>query len=259
MHHSKPECLMFAFPSRYSTANGYSNKKQAVFTDAPKRPLPAEVVIIPLLKVLILHCTGYHIEWPTCWCHSCGKRTHCALLLGELGFGLWNLGWSKLKDFCWSCFLQGDHWLFSNHCFCIRYRNIFKDPKGIIFLHGQECFIMTCHCHHQKQKLLQIASQWWLQSLALDHRVSYSEQKVVLSSRLGNPSENDIKWHKFCLRLESHHQIDPLRPYSTGSLRLWWAALAHGQTDRWGVQGILRGTAWFMVAFWKCCFFVFNL
>lgn len=30
--------------------------------------------------------------------------------------------------------------------------------------------------------------------LSLDHRVSYSEQKVVLSSRLGNPSENDIKW-----------------------------------------------------------------
>ena len=165
MHHSKPECLMFAFPSRYSTANGYSNKKQAVFYRCAKRPLPAEVVIIPLLKVLILHCTGYHIEWPTCWCHSSGKRTHCALLLGELGFGLWNLGWSKLKDFCWTCFLQGDHWLFSNHCFCIRYRNIFKDPKGIIFLHGQECFIMTCHCHHQKQKLLQIASQWWLQSL----------------------------------------------------------------------------------------------
>lgn len=40
-----------------------------------------------------------------------------------------------------------------------RYRNIFKDPKRIIFLCGQECFIMTCHCHHQKKKLRKFASQ----------------------------------------------------------------------------------------------------
>ena len=43
MHHSKPECLMFAFPSRYSTANGYSNKKQAVFTDAPNDRCPQKL------------------------------------------------------------------------------------------------------------------------------------------------------------------------------------------------------------------------
>lgn len=155
--------------------------------------------------------------------------------------------------------IQGDHWLFSNHCFCIRYRNIFKLTSKI----RKESLSFTVKSV-SSWPVIAIArskSYWKLlhsgryNHLSLHHRVSYSEQKVVLSSRLGNASENDINfvwgWSHTIKLTHSGHTAQVLCAFDELLSR----------TDRrtgGGVQGILRGTAWFMVAFWTCCVF-FNL